>query len=93
MSGSMNDPNASQPAANMAKETVPQKIQEPGKTIPSSAYQPIPAKDLGIKVRIQPDNEDDIDIESVPIYYPLVSIIELTENPKFQHLGCAWHWH
>ena len=69
MSTPMNDPSASQSATNMVEDTA---AQVSGKTIPALTYQPIPSKHLGIKIRVQPENEDDIDIESVTIYNPLV---------------------
>lgn len=82
MSEAMNDPRGSQSITYVAEETTTPKIQEPGKTIPSAAYQPIPPKNLGIKIRTQPDNEDEINIESVPIHNVLISIIRLTECLK-----------
>lgn len=83
MSEPVNAPSRSQSTTNMAEEIATPKIQEPGNSIPSAAYQPIPPKNLGIKVRAQPDNEDDIDIKSVPMYKSLVSIIILTGSSKF----------
>lgn len=72
MSTTTNDSSTNPSATKMAEETASQKIQVAGKTIPSRTYQRIPPKDLGIKVRTQPQNEDDIEIESVAIYNPFV---------------------
>ncbi|KAL1845796.1 hypothetical protein Daus18300_014441 [Diaporthe australafricana] len=67
MSPPMNESSASQPATRAGEEPTTPKIHASEKTIPESTCQPIPTKHLGIKIRKQPDNEDDIDIDILAV--------------------------